>query len=77
MRQKSQTRQTGDVVIAPLRRRFVEGKRRQAGKINAFYRLGDVVLDDPPQPLVGDVHEPGRSKHRHHPDQDHRCLFEQ
>ena len=35
------------------------------------------MLDDAPQPLVGDAHEAGGGQHRHLAHQDHRRLLEQ
>src|SRR5512134_2226192 len=65
------------VVVAPLGSRLIEGERREAGKVESPKRLGDVMLDDPPQPLVGDAAEPSRRQHRHLPDEGHRRLLEQ
>ena len=67
----------GDVILALFGGRLVEGEGSEVGEVETPQRLGDVVLDDPPQPLVGDADDPGHRQHWHLPHQGHRRLFEQ
>ncbi len=49
----------GDIGVAELGRRLVETERGDAGKIEPGHGLPDIVLDDTPQPLVGDADDAG------------------
>lgn len=61
----------GDEILALLGGRLVEGEGSEVGEVETAQRLGDVVLDDPPQPLVGDADDPGHRQHWHRPHQGH------
>ena len=52
----------GDVVVAALGRRLVETERGHAGEIEPGHGLPDIVLDDAPQPLIGDAASTGISR---------------
>ena len=51
--------------------------RRASGEVQACDRLADIVHDDAPQPLVGDLHDAGGCQHRHLAHQKQGRLFEQ
>ena len=67
----------GDVVVAALGCRLVEAERLQAGEIEPGHGLPDIVLDDAPQPLVGDANDARGGEDWHLARQDHRRLLEQ
>jgi hypothetical protein len=67
----------GDVVVAALGGRLVQADGAHRAEIELADGARDVVLEDAPQPLVGDAHEAGRRRHRHLARQDQRRLLEQ
>ena len=67
----------GDVVVAAPGRRLVETERAHAAQIEPGDGPADIVIDDPPQPLVGDADEARRRQHRHLAHQDQRGVLEQ
>jgi hypothetical protein len=67
----------GDVVVASLGGGLVEAERLEASEIEPGHGLSDIVIDDAPQPLIGDLHDPRRGQHRHFAHQRDRRLFEQ
>jgi hypothetical protein len=67
----------GDEVVAALGGRLVQPDGAHRAEIELVEGACDVVLEDAPQPLVGDAHEAGRRRHRHLARQDQRRLLEQ
>jgi len=67
----------GDVVVAALGRRLIEAESLQPAEIEPSHGLPDVVLDDAPQPLVGNADDAGRRQYRHLAREQHRRLLEQ
>src|SRR5512134_3191980 len=67
----------GDVGLAALGGGLVEADRLEPAEVEACHRLGDVVLDDAPQALIGDADDASGGEHRHLAHQ-HECgLLEQ
>ena len=67
----------GDVVVAALGGRLVQPDRAHRAEIKPTHSAGHVMLEDAPQPLIGDAHEARRRRHRHLAHQDQRRLLEQ
>ena len=67
----------GDVGLPTSAGGLVEADRLQPGEVEALDGLGDVVLDDAPQALIGDADDAGGGQDRHLADQHHGDLLEQ
>jgi len=67
----------GDVVVAALGGRLVQADGAHRAEIERADGARHIILEDAPQPLVGDAHEARRRRHRHLSRQDQRRLLEQ
>ena len=66
-----------DVIVPLFRRRFVQGQGRETRQVQPRERLRDIMFDDPPQPLVGHLDNPGGGQNRHLARQHQGGLLEQ
>lgn len=69
--------ENGDVGVAALGGGLVEADGGDLGQVETRHRLADIVLDDTPQPLVGDLDNACHRQDRHLADQRQRRLLEQ
>lgn len=65
----------GDVVVSPFGGGLVQTDGLHAGEIEAGDGLSDVVLDDAPQPGIGDLHQASSGQYRHLSHQGHGGLL--
>jgi hypothetical protein len=66
-----------DIVMAPLRGRFVKAESLQGSEIDISHGLPDIEINDSPQTLIGDFHNTGSGKNGHLPDNRHGSLLKQ
>jgi hypothetical protein len=67
----------GHVGVAPLGRGLIQANGSELAEVEALDRAADIVLDDAPQPLVGDLDDAGGGQHRHLAHQHQGRLLEQ
>jgi hypothetical protein len=65
------------VGVAPLGRGLIQADGSQFAEVEALDRAADVVLDDAPQPLIGDLDDARGGQHRHLAHQHQGRLLEQ
>jgi hypothetical protein len=65
------------VGMAPLGCGLIQADGGELAEIEALDRAADIVLDDAPQPLVGDLDDAGGGQHRHLAHQHQGHLLEQ
>jgi hypothetical protein len=63
--------------VAPLGRGLIQTDGGELAEVEAFDRAANIVFDNTPQPLVGDLDDTGGGQHRHLAHQHQDRLLEQ